>query len=106
MRSEQKLTHGFKDDIQEIVGIFNGYIFLSTANSEDKGINWAYIPEAKREYTLDVISPDLKYYRTLSITTENYKDISWVTLIENKLIMEMKNDDIGHYVKIFDIEIQ
>jgi hypothetical protein len=85
-----QLTGGFMNDIVEIVGVINNYILLHVA-SEDK-----------KTWKIDVISPDDKYYTQFDYSHE---DLAWMTVSNNKLIVECENDDIGPYIRIFDLRI-
>ena len=104
-----KHNKGFKNDIQEIVGSYKGYVFLSVASSKDTNLaNGVMTDGGARDMQIDVISPDNKLYTTIDIATldiENMEDLNWITIIENKMVFEMQNDEDGPYVKLINIEI-
>lgn len=108
LQAQAKLTKGMKNDIQEIVGVYKGYIFLSVASSLDKGQAYGSPAGAERDYVIDVISPNFEFYTQINVRDigmENMDELNWLTIKEGKMVFEMLNDEIGPYVKVFDIDI-
>lgn len=106
---EAKFNHGYKNDIQELIGTYKGYIFVSVASEKDRGsINTGLSNSSLHDIQVDVISPDNELYATIdaaSLNMESMEDLNWITIIEDKMVFEMHNDTEGPYVKIIDIKI-
>lgn len=93
--------NGFKDDIVEIVGESQGYLFLSVSTKKDTG-------EEDRHFLIDVISPENKYVSQIDLSEagiSNSEDIIWATIRRGKLLLELNNDEFGYYLKVVDIKI-
>ena len=94
-----KHTGGYKSDIVGISGMVDHFLFLVTSGMKD---DFEYI---------DVI--DLKtneYYTSLKIKVDNiqrFMGYTWrnINIQNGKLYITMSNDEIGLYVKIYDIII-
>lgn len=104
-----KYSKGMKNDIQEIVGVYKGYIFLSVASDKDTQFaNGGTVEGGVRDFQVDVISPDNKLFTTIDFATlklEKMDDLNWITIIENQMVFEMQNDEDGPYVKLVEIKI-
>lgn len=89
-RQQLQMTGGFKNDIVEIIGVIDNHLLVHVASENEK------------VWKVDVISPSNTYYTSFEYTHE---DLSWLTISNGKLIAECTNDDIGPYIKIYDLEI-
>ncbi|MCB0278652.1 MAG: hypothetical protein KDD94_04070 [Calditrichaeota bacterium] len=86
----KRLTE-YHNDIQNIAGISNKYIFLSVASSD------------KTQLKMQVISPDFQFYTEFD-HDENDQIIE--SKVENeRLYISLKNDEIGPYLKVFEINM-
>ena len=90
MQSYLDATNGREPAIKKIIGFCNGYMFVQ-ASSEDK-----------EEKLIDVISPDYKFYTQLSFKE---KDVTSISLKNNKFVVIYKNDEVGLYSKVYSINL-
>jgi hypothetical protein len=89
-KQQQMLTGGFKNDIVEIIGVLDNYLLLHVASEDDS------------LWKVDIISPDNIYYTSFIY---EHEDLDALQISNNQLIAECSNDDIGPYIKIFDLNI-
>lgn len=85
-----KESNGYQDDIERIIGLYKNYILIKTASSD------------KEILSIDVLDSDFKLYSTFE---KKYEDLQNVFIKQNKMVFSMKNDDIGPYTIISDIQI-
>lgn len=83
------VTGGIKDDIQQIIGSINGYIFLSVATDKD-------------ETLIDVINPNYEYIDQFKF---DGNEITAISIVDHYLILSRKNDETGPYVEIYRIKV-
>ncbi|MCB0280224.1 MAG: hypothetical protein KDD94_12000 [Calditrichaeota bacterium] len=89
---QKKITGGYKSDIRRLLGVLNNHILLITASPD------------KATLSIDIISPDLRLKSIQKIRGENISDYQ-TQLIGDKLLVTMKNDEVGPYLKLYQITI-
>jgi len=108
MEAQELYSNGFKDDVQEVLGEAYGYIFVSVSSENDKSHKDFRKVEDKRDFIIEVISPDYTFYTRVHLkdmNIANVADVKWLKVRNNKLVLDMYNEDDGYYVSVFDILI-
>ena len=86
----KNITGGLQSDIRNIIGSYNGYIFVQTAFKEIDELN------------IDIISPEFEYLDQVSIKKDQVQSVK---IENNHLIVNYKSQEDGPYVKIYSISI-
>ena len=95
------LTEGYETDIKNIIGTYKDYLFISVQS------------ENKKILLIDVISPKYEFYTQIEINDpdlfiiNSLKMLHKITarIIDNKLILYCKNDELGPFAIVYDIKI-
>lgn len=89
--SEYSIANGYHSDITRVIGIYKDNIFLLVAD------------ERNNKDRVHVLNSDFEFLTELTIP--NVKNAYDHKIRNDKLIVSQKNDEIGPFLKIFDIKI-
>lgn len=89
--AREDITGGYQNDILGILGVFNEFAFIETAK------------ESLNEMNIDVISKDNQYIAKFKVDGD---EILSASVNGSKLLVNMKNEEDGPYVKVFDIKLK
>jgi hypothetical protein len=93
-QAQMRSTLGeFKDDVRGILGVSNGYIFVSVANEDDE------------QLFVDVISKDLKLFSQVVLPSEEDRELLSALVQGDKLLVCFKNEEIGPFINVYSIKI-
>jgi len=85
-----KLTRGFESDIVKILGEWNNFLLVQTSS------------ENLNKLQIDVISKHFKLFDIISIECDLILEVE---LVNNQLLVSSKNNDIGPYLTVYNLEL-